>query len=154
MDATNNLFSTTNLDYGATGAKALGQIVSGIAEDKQNKFQAEQLEANAKASLAKGSRDAEQERRRGEILLSNARAAMAANGGITTDAGAVGNLAELQNVVDYNSLATLYEGENQATAQRTAAEGKRYAGKQARMRGYSGGLSSIMNKYNKNKRRA
>lgn len=153
MDATKNLFSTYNMDMMASGAKALGQVTSGIAENKQNEFQAKQMEANAKASRANASRNAEQERRRGDILLSNARAAMASNGGVTTDAGAESTLAGIEEAVDYNSLATLYEGENQAIAQETAAQGKRYAGRMARKRGYTGGLSTIMNKYNKSRKR-
>lgn len=152
MEATKNLFqSTQGIDNLATGAKVLGQVTQGLADKKQADYQADQLEANAKASKAKASRSAEEERRRGDIILSNARAAMAGNGGVTTDSGATQNLAEIEQVVDFNSLASIYDGDSQAESFNRQAQGKRFAGRNARTAGYAGGISSLMQKYSKRK---
>lgn len=146
--------SVKNLYWGAGIFDSMSQVTSGLAKKSQADFQASQLEANAKASKAKGTRDAEEERRRGDIILSNARAAMAGSGGVTTDAGAIETLAGIQNETDYNSLATLYEGDERATSLRTAASAKKYEGKIARTRGITGSIGSMLQRYSKYKKRS
>lgn len=88
----------------------------------------------AQTQRARGTRTAYEEKRRGEMVASDARAAMAAGGGTTTGAGAISTLGKIGTETDYNALAALYEGEEEARI--TMIEGKRQA-KAAKRRGLS-----------------
>ena len=115
-------------------------ILGGSAADKAMRFQAKQLERNAKATRAKGTRATQEGLRKGRVLESDAIAQMAAGGGGTDIKG----LADLKQVTDYNALAALFEAETQAEGLDLAAKGKRMEGKMARKKGQLGGLSTIM----------
>ena len=84
------------------------------AQNDEMKAKAALNERRAKASTATGQRKASEIRRKGRVLESDAKAIMAAGGGVTDDAGAVEQLADLANVTDYNQLAALYEGDTEA----------------------------------------
>lgn len=71
-------------------------------------------ERRAKAATAVGQRKASETRRQGRVIQSDAKAAMAAGGGVTDDAGAIEQLANIAQVTDYNQLAALYEGDTEA----------------------------------------
>jgi len=84
------------------------------AQNDEMKAKAALNERRAKASTATGQRKASEIRRKGRVLESDAKAIMAAGGGVTDDAGAVEQLADIANVTDYNQLAALYEGDTEA----------------------------------------
>jgi hypothetical protein len=84
------------------------------AQNDEMKAKAALNERRAKASTATGQRKASEIRRKGRVLESDAKAIMAAGGGVTDDAGAIEQLADIANVTDYNQLAALYEGDTEA----------------------------------------
>ena len=136
------LFSSV---LGAAGSFAEGEEARAAGE-----FNALQLEKEAKARYATGTRKAAEATRQGDILESNVRAAMAASGGVTTDAGATEMIATVGAESDYAALSALYEGTTQAEGLQMQATESRRAGRKkqraAKMRGLgtiiSGGLSA------------
>jgi hypothetical protein len=84
------------------------------AQNDEMKAKAALNERRAKASTATSQRKASEIRRKGRVLESDAKAIMAAGGGVTDDAGAIEQLADIANVTDYNQLAALYEGDTEA----------------------------------------
>ena len=84
------------------------------AQNDETKGQAALNLRRAKAATATGQRKATEIRRQGRVIQSDARAAMAAGGGVTDDAGAIEQLANIAQVTDYNQLAALYEGDTEA----------------------------------------
>lgn len=80
-----------------------------------------QLDMNADAIEALGIREAGEERLRGDVMLSNAKAAMAGSGMVTTDVGAVEQLARIRDRSDYNALGAIYESRVDASKERYQA---------------------------------
>lgn len=120
---------TTTLMIGSTLLGVYGKYKEGREAKKAADFEAGQLEEQASARLATGTRQAYETRRQGDIVSSDARAAMAAMGGTTTDAGAVEQLAALDTVTDYNVLATLYDARTESEGLRKQAEATRKSGR-------------------------
>ena len=131
----------------ATAMSAGGQIAGGIQANRSAKFSSEQMDRNALAELAMGSRDAAEIRRQGDVMQSDARAAMAAGGGTTTDAGAIGTLGKLKQVSDYNALSALFGAQTKASSLRDAAKAKRYEGKAAQVAGIIGAATTALGAY-------
>jgi len=128
----------------STALSAGGSIQQGKAANKAKKHEAKQLERKGKSALARGTREAHEERRQGAILESDARAAMAASGGVTTDAAATEQLGKIKEVADYNSMAALYESETEDQGLRTKARARRFEGKTARKAGKTKALSTVL----------
>jgi len=118
------------LSVGSTLLKAGGSIAGGIQANRQAKREATAVRADA-------SREAYESAREGQILASNARAASAASGGDAADAGSIERLGEIGRDTDFNSLAAIYSGRNQARQIRRS-------GRRALISGFVGGGSSIL----------
>lgn len=114
-----------------------GTALSVMGTLQEGKMQAAQYARNATAAFATGTRRAGEIRRQGDVLKSDAAAAMAAGGGVTDDVGAISTFAEIEQVVDYNALSALYEGE-------TRAEDLRFAGKVAKSTSRAKAFSTVL----------
>jgi len=103
--------------------KSLKEDAKAAAADAM--FTAEQLEINAKAVEAQGTRSAYFMRKKGETIASDARASMAAGGGSASDAGAIDRIADIDAATDYNVLATLYDSRRRSEGMKAQAGAKR-----------------------------
>lgn len=128
----------------STALNATSAMAEGEAANKAARFEAGQLDQQAKAAVAQSSREAYEQSRVGARLASDARAAMAASGGTTTDAPALKQLGDIKAGTDYNVLATLYEGETKAEGIKKQAAARRFEGKIAKRKGYAKALSSVL----------
>jgi hypothetical protein len=127
-----------------TVMSAGGSIMQGKAAQASSEFQAGQLDRNALAAEASSQRVAIEDRRKAEVLQSRARAVAAAGGGVTTDVGVSDVLAKIEEAGEYNALASLFEGREQAAGLRTKAAATRFEGKAAKKAGQIQALSTIM----------
>lgn len=128
----------------STGFNVATAISEGNAADKALRFKAKQIERNATAKRAQGTRQAQEGFRFGKKSQSDMQAIMAASGGSTTDAGAIEQKAELESVTDYNALTALFEAEEQAKGMDLAAKGARMEGKMAKKAGQRKAIGTIM----------
>lgn len=119
-------------------------IAEGNAAEKAARFKAKQVERNAIAKRAQGTRQTQEGLRVGRKLQSDAIAAMAASGGSTTDVGAIETQAKLKQVTDVNALTALFEAEEQAKGMELAGKGIRMEGEMAKKRGQRKALGTIM----------
>ena len=119
-------------------------IAEGNAADKAARFKAKQVERNAIAKRAQGTRQTQEGLRIGRKLQSDAQAQMSAGGGSTTDVGAIEQKAKLKSATDYNALTALFESEEQAKGMDLAAKGIRMEGKMAKKAGQRKALSTIL----------
>ena len=129
---------------GGTLLSAGGSLMEGIAAEKSAKFAATQMDRNALAAEATSQRQAIEERRKSEVLQSRARAVAAAGGGTTTDIGVSDILAKIDAAGEFNALASLFEGSEQAAGLRTKAAATRFEGKAAKKAGKIKALSTTM----------
>lgn len=127
-----------------TMMSASGDRAAGEASRVSAYHDAEQMDRNAKAVIARGTRDAYEERQAGDILTSNARAQMAAGGGSASDEGAVELLADIKTKTGYNSLAALFDSESEAQGIEYGAEVRRYEGDLANQRAKQKSLTTIL----------
>lgn len=98
-----------------TAGLALGSTVLNIKGQREETAAQSAISARrANQAQASGQRRAIEVRRQGDQVQSDARAAMAASGGVTDDAGAIQQLADIQQAFDYNALSALYEGDSEA----------------------------------------
>ncbi|MCG7985066.1 MAG: hypothetical protein JAY90_20240 [Candidatus Thiodiazotropha lotti] len=107
----------------------LSRFMQARAAEKAAEFTAKQLERNAKARFAQGTRQAYEEQRQGRLMISNARAAMAGSGTSTTDAGATTQLANIKATADYNALSAVFGAKSEAQGIFEKAQAVRYEGK-------------------------
>lgn len=114
---------------------AYSQSQEGEAARAAGKATARQQERNAKASLAEGTRRSIEIRRQGARTASDAEAIMGMSGGVTDDVGAIKTLADIEQVTNYNALASLYESRQQSDRQNFAAQLQRMSGQAARTAG-------------------
>lgn len=131
-------------NLGSTIFSAGSALAGGSAADKAARFKAKQIERNAIAKRAEGTRQTQEGLRIGRKLQSDAIAAMAAGGGSTTDVGAIEQQAKLKQVTDVNALTALFEAEEQAKGMDLAAKGVRLEGKMAKKKGQRQALSTII----------
>ena len=89
-------------------------LIGAYGASSSKKFESRQINRNANAIAAKGSRDAQEVRRQGKLMASNARAAMAGSGGMVGDAGGIEGLAAIKQVSDQNALSVLFESDTQS----------------------------------------
>lgn len=99
---------------------AVSTAMSMSAQDEEGEITAAQHARAAKASSARGSRESTEVRRQGEIIKSDTVAAMVAGGGVSDDAGAIKHISDIEEAVDFNALAAIYEGETRAKEHRVA----------------------------------
>ncbi len=129
----------------STAMGAVGQFQEGAAQEDAADFKAKEAERAGVAKYAEATRASAEEARKGRMVSSDAIAAMAAQGGSTTDAGAVEALGKIGEQTEYNALAALYEGESAMHTAGRQADQYRIEGQQkanaARMQGISTMLS-------------
>jgi len=128
----------------STMVSAGGSLAAGNAKDKETQYEAAQLDQNANAKTAQGTREAAEKLRKGRVAVSDAQAQMAAGGGLASDAGSVEQLAQIEQVAEYNALNALYSRNTEAAGLRDQAKGKRYSGKVAKKAGRAKALSTII----------
>lgn len=128
----------------STALNATSAFAQGATDKKAADYEADQMQDAAKAAEARGTRVAYERRRQGDKLMSDARAAMAAGGGSTTDAGMVKRLGDIEAETDYNVLASLYEGQDEARGIRNKAQARQWEGKLAKRKGVVKSVSSIL----------
>lgn len=119
---------------------AYGQYTEGKRQDEIAKSDALQLKAAGNAEYGKKTREAHELKRATEVAASNARAAQAASGGVTTDAQAVDQLAEIRRDGEHNVLNAMFEGKSIQQDYQNQATFRRYEGKLAK---YTGKLAAI-----------
>jgi len=103
-----------------------------------------QYERNARQELLAGERTAKEIKRQGEVIQSDTKAAMAASGGTTTDVNAVKTQAEIEQVVDYNALAAIYESEESAKDDLFAAKVVRAGGQAAQKTAKTSQIATVL----------
>jgi hypothetical protein len=116
--------------------QGLGNIFLGLSSifeadsyKKSADFEARQMEREAKAELAEGSIAAREEAERGRLLESKYKAAMAASGGVTTDAQSGVDLEEIQESAQENVLTALSNAERRSEKLKIQAEETRKSGR-------------------------
>lgn len=139
MDPVSIGLSAASTLFSASGAKKQGKAAQAQAE-----YDAQQMEQQAQASRAEGTRVAYEDRRQGRIVESNARAAMAAGGGSASDAGSLEMLGKIGAESQYNSLVSLFKGESQAQDYNRQADTRRYEGALAKKNADDKALSTIL----------
>lgn len=133
----------------ATGFQMGSTLTKGMAADKAAKYEAEMMRRRATQEYAAATVEAGRRKREADRVISNARAAMAASGGVTTDAGATSQLGELESQKDYNVLSALYEGEQAKQNWEQKAAGRKYEGGVAKSNAISTALSSAFTAFSK-----
>lgn len=130
------------MGMGSTIFSTVSSLFGG--SDKAARFKAKQVERNAIAKRAQGTRQTQEGLRVGRKLQSDAQAQMAAGGGSTTDVGAVEQKAKLKQATDYNALTALFEAEEQAKGMDLAAKGIRMEGKMDKKAAQRQALSTLI----------
>lgn len=126
------------------GLTTLSHVSEGIQAEKAAKLEAKQMEAQGKADIAQASQEAFEAARQGDILLSDQRAAMAASGGVTTDAGNTEIAARTARDIEFNVLSKMFAGESALQDANKRASVRRWEGKQQRRASYLRGLTSAI----------
>lgn len=114
-------------EYSASKGAASANKAAGI-------FEADRLLKNAKARMAKGTREAGRLRYQGSIMESDAVAAMGGQGGVTDPV----LLAKIRERSNYNSLAALFEASSESSDLTQQSINTRFAAK-------SGAAGQMMN---------
>lgn len=129
---------------GSTAMTVFGQLKKGKAEKRVAYDEAAQLENNAVAAYASGTRQAYEHAREGRIAASDARAAMASSGGTTTDYQATRQLAKTKDTASYNSLASLFEAKVESNNLRKQADTRRKEGDRAKREAKWSAVSTVL----------
>lgn len=128
----------------ATVVSAAGGIAQGKAQERAARFEARQLERQAKREFAQGTRESQEQRRQSEQFISDMRAQMAGSGGVTDDPGAARMIGEAAAVGKYNALAAMYEGSARAQSRRFQAKARRFEGKIAKRASRWQAMSTVL----------
>ena len=128
----------------ATVVTAGGQIAQGKAQARAARFEASQLERQAKREFAAGTRESQEEQRRSDKLISDMRAQAAGSGGATDDPGMTREFAEAGTVGKYNALAAMYDAESLAQGRRFQAKARRLEAKTASRWGKISAMSTVL----------
>ena len=121
-----------------------GQISQGRDANIAAEFEARQMERNARASFAEGTRASSEHLRQGRIAQSNMRAQMAGSGGVTDDPGATETLGETGRDAKYNALAAMYSYKARSQGQSFQAQARRLEGGIAERASRWKGLSTVL----------
>lgn len=134
----------TAASIGGTALQAIGAIQQGRAADVSAKFEAKQIEQNAKQREAIAQREAivraqKIRESQNQYILRNAA------GGVSMTSPSVAQiLGGFEEDINYERSVALYQGAEEATGMRTQAQATRIAGKQARSSGLTSGVSSLV----------
>lgn len=128
----------------STAVGVAGASRSGRAQESAAKFDAQQIEKNAKRSYARGTREYAETIRVGDIAASNARARMAAGGGTTDDVSALRDQSVIGREAEYNALTALYDAQVTSEGQSTQAAARRMEGRNAKRAGNIKALSTLL----------
>lgn len=123
---------------------AVGSIQQGKAMERAAKFEADQLDQNAKQARAASQRDAMEQRRRAEFAQSRALAVAAASGAGALDPTVVDLIGDLGAEGDLNARTALYAGEERGKGMEAQASARRYEGSQARRAANMKAFSTIL----------
>ena len=134
----------TLLAIGSTALSSGGALLEGSAKAKAAEFSAAQLERKAKMSKALATRRVQGIKEQGKKFLSDARTAMVASGGVSTDAGALEGLGDIEEKIDYNILSAIFEGDLEAQGMQNQASAARYGGRMAKRAGLIKGFSTAL----------
>lgn len=107
-------------------------LMAGKQQDAIAKFEAGQMEANAKAERAASQREAANERKRSDYLQSRAKALAASSGAGASDPTIENIIAGLDAEGEYRALSALYNGEQAAEGMDLGAKVRRIEGSNAR----------------------
>jgi len=110
---------------------AAAQYMGGRAAKKSAISDAKQLQRRAGATRASAQRASNEERRDARYLLSRARALAAKSGGGVDDPSMVNVFGDIEAEGEYNALARLYDGEQEALGLQDAAKARRSEGNAA-----------------------
>lgn len=127
-----------------TVLQAGGQVFGGMAQQGDENRIAAQLRANAVATRAMASRDAEQVTRRGNLLASRAQAVAAASGGGASDPTVVNTIADIQGESHLRSLTAIASGENEAQNLEYAASARKRMGRAASTVGLMSAAGTVL----------
>lgn len=127
-----------------TALGAFSSIKQGNAQKKASDEEAKQIEMNAIARYATGTREAYEATRAAKRVESNARAAQASSGGVSTDEGALEQRAKIASEGNYNALASIYDATVEAKGEQRKADATRREGRRARTAGRMGALSTVI----------
>lgn len=106
-------------------------LMAGKQQNDLARFEAGQMEANAKAERAASQRVADDERKRSDYLQSRATALAASSGGAANDPTIENIIAGLDSEGEYRALSALYNGEQAAQGMEMGAGVRRIEGRNA-----------------------
>jgi hypothetical protein len=145
------------LTLAGAGLSAGGSMISADAEASELRYQANQLDAQAKNDRATAQRRASEERRQARLAGSRALALAAASGGGADDPSIVNLIADLEGEGEYRALSAMFEGETEARSKEEQAMANRRGAKTAKTVGglkaaasIIGAGSSLYDRYGKN----
>ncbi|QDP61538.1 MAG: hypothetical protein Unbinned8596contig1000_51 [Prokaryotic dsDNA virus sp.] len=128
----------------ATAMKVISPMVQGFGQDRASRFEAKQLEAQGKAVEAQGTRQAENIRRQSQGILGDMTAASVAQGGSSSDPGAIRRAAKVESRMKFNEEAALFNAGEQAAGLRMKGKAARFKGRMARNRGIMEGVGNFL----------
>jgi hypothetical protein len=114
--------ATAALTMASSLVSATSTIAGGNAAVAEAEYKAKQLRQQAAESRAGAQREAVEYRRKGELALSALQARAAASGGGATDATIVNLATGIGGRSEYQALAAMATGENQALGYEGAAQ--------------------------------
>lgn len=129
---------------GGTMLSAFGENNAGKGSERLAKYQAKQLEQNAKQSVAEGTVAAQDEQRKSALIASRAIAVAAASGAGALDPTVVKILQGISAEGTLASATQMYNANEQARGQLDQAKGARYSGKQAAKAGRTKMLNTLL----------
>lgn len=132
----------TPLVVAAAATRMAAPLVQGFSKDRAKRFEAVQLESQAKQVQAQGTARADAIRRQTKGILGDTTAAQVAGGGVASDASAIRQQAQIADRGAYNALATIYEAEEVARGKRLQAKSRRLEGKMAKSAGIFGSVNA------------
>lgn len=118
-----------------TVMSAGGALYSGREAKRAADAEADQLRSRATARRAEAQRSASEERRQTRFAKSRAQAVVAAGGGSTADPSIVRYMADLEAGGEYDALARLHEGYEEASGLEDVARARQREGKAMRKAG-------------------
>ena len=133
----------TILTIASTALSAVGTLASGAQAKATAEFEARQRESQAQEARAVSQRAALEKRREQRLLQSKQLAAAAAVGG-ATDPSVIDIFARTEERGELAFQTELYRGETQARGLETAADVRRFEGRQAQLASYIQAGSGIL----------
>ena len=133
---------TAGLVIGGTVLSAASSYQQGRSQQDAARFEAAQLEDQARQRVIQGQLEAEEIRRIREIAMSDAKARMAADGGI--DPQQQFQLGNLAGAYEKNALQNIYQASVDAATMRRGGEVRQFEGRVAKRAGTTGALTTAL----------